>query len=455
MAVPAPAWRPRDTNPVPRMFPWQTVGVLVTTACLAMYLWLWIAARKPVAAGLLVIPLLLLMSAPVIRRAARREATFDLAGLLVTGLSLRFAYSYLRVSNASDAGVYFREGARLASSFRALHFDIDTGQKVPGTGALRYLAGLVDVVTFSNQMASFLVFTWLAFWGLYLMYRAFELAMPDGDRYRYARLVFLWPSLCFWPSSIGKESWLIFTIGAASLGAARVFTRRPGGYTLLVAALFAAGFVRPHVALLTLMAFVIALFVGTRHAPTSGARTPASIAKVAGLVVLVAVASLFASRTADFLGVNDLSSSSIDSALSKQTEQSTIGGSAFTPANASSPQGYAETFVTILIRPFPFESHNVDELLSAAEGIVLAGFAVTSWRRLASAPGRMRAQPYIGYALVFVFMFVYMFAAMANFGILARQRTQMLPFAFVLLCIPLATRARATGARRGAPAATA
>ena len=455
MAVPAPAWRPRDTSPVPRMFPWQTVGVLVTTACLAMYLWLWIGARKPVGAGLVLIPLLLLMSAPVIARAARREATFDLAGLLVTALSLRFICSYLRFANAADALEYFTEGTRLATSFRALHFDVETGRPVPGTGTVRYLTGLVNAVTFSNRMATTLVFAWFGFWGIYLMYRALVMAVPDADRYRYARFVCLWPSLCFWPSTIGKEACLIFTLGVASLGAARVFTRRPGGYILMITAIAAASFVRPHIAMLTLIAFVIALFVGTRHAPTSDAKTPASIAKVAALVVLIAVGSLFASRTADFFGTSDLSPSSIDTVLSKTTEQTSQGGSAFTPTSALTPQGYAVAFVTILVRPFPIEAHGAEELLSAAEGLVLAGLIIASWRRLATVPRRMRAQPYVGFAFVFVFMFVFMFASIANFGILARQRTQVLPFAFVLLCIPLATRARATGARRGAPAATA
>jgi len=39
-------------------------------------------------------------------------------------------------------------------------------------------------------------------------------------------------------------------------------------------------------------------------------------------------------------------------------------------------------------------------------------------------------------ALAFLLMFIYAFAAIANFAILARQRTQVLPYAFVLLAVP-------------------
>jgi hypothetical protein len=41
--------------------------------------------------------------------------------------------------------------------------------------------------------------------------------------------------------------------------------------------------------------------------------------------------------------------------------------------------------------------------------------------------------------------FVYGFAAVANFGILARERTQVLPFVFILLAIPAARGRHAAG----------
>ena len=48
----------------------------------------------------------------------------------------------------------------------------------------------------------------------------------------------------------------------------------------------------------------------------------------------------------------------------------------------------------------------------------------------------MRRRPYATFAFAYTLMFVYAFAAIANFGILSRQRTQVLPFVFVLLALP-------------------
>jgi hypothetical protein len=54
--------------------------------------------------------------------------------------------------------------------------------------------------------------------------------------------------------------------------------------------------------------------------------------------------------------------------------------------------------------------------------------AVKSWRR----------QPYVALAMTFAGVFVIAFASFPNFGLLARERVQLLPFYLVLLSIPKA-----------------
>jgi hypothetical protein len=304
---------------------------------------------------------------------------------------------------------------------------------------MRMVAGAVSVLTGTNRVAKFLIFAWLGFLGCYLLYRAFVTALPNADHHRYALLVFLWPSLCFWPSSIGKDCWMLLTLGIASLGAARVLVRRPGGYTLLVAGLLLGSFVRPHVSLMALLAFGVALLVGRRDSSRSGI-TPSSVAKVAGLVILIAIGGVLASRAADVLDVNDFSGASINSALETNSGRTDEGGSTFSAANPQNPLGYVEATVTILFRPFPIESHGAEQIATALEGLFLLGLVIASWRRLATVLLRLRSEPYVTYALVYLLMFFFAFGTIANFGILARQRSQAMPFFFVLLALPAATR---------------
>ncbi len=329
--------------------------------------------------------------------------------------------------------MYHEVGVLLADSFRNLDFGVDTGRQIPGTGSLRYLSGLVSVFTGTSFMAEFIVFTVVAFAGAVFFYLAFRTAVPDGDHKRYAFVLFLWPSLVFWPSSVGKEAVMAFTIGLASLGAARLFTHRRGGLTLLALGLLGAVMVRPHVALMVVVAVAVAyLFVRS----TAGSRV-LSGSKFVAIACLLVGGAVIASQTADFFDVDQLGTEEVDQTLSQTTEQTTeTSGGTFAPARVSSPVDYPAAVVTVTLRPFIFEARNTDQRISAMEGIALVVLLAVSWRRLLALPKTVLREPFVAYALSYVLLFCYAFSAVGNFGILARQRTQMLPLLFVLVALP-------------------
>ncbi len=450
--APAPARRPlrvelpeRDPK-TPR--PFTTLAVVAGFLVAALFSWAWLIDGKAVGVALIEVPLLLLLTTPLFLRAARDEPRFDLAGILALGLVLRFAASYYRFLHAADAFVYHTNGIKLAADYRHFNFGVDPGAPVPGTGGMRIVAGVVEVFTNGNMYGTFLVFTWLGFIGCYLFYRAFVTALPDCDAKRYALLVMLWPTMLYWPSSIGKDCWLIFGLGIASLGAARVLRRRNGGYTLLLIGTLCGSLVRPHVSLLLAIAFAVALLVG-RRADRPGSFTPAAIGKIAGLVVVLALGGYLATRTADLLNAQDINTN-VTSALDTNAARTGQGGSNFTASNPQNPVGYAEAAVTILFRPFPFEAHGIESLGTSLEALGLLVLAIVGWRRLLSIPKRIRPEPYVAMALAFVLMFIFAFGTIANFGILARERSQMMPYMFVLLSLTAV--AASTRESRRAPA---
>jgi len=422
---------------------WTFGAILAFLVCMALYAWFWVAGDQPIGAAFLVIPILVALTTPIFLR-AHSERSFDLAGLLALALLVRFMAVYYRYDTAVDARTYDVWGTRLADSFRQLNFAPDTQAAVPGTGSMRYISGLVHAVCGSDEMASFLIFAWIAFLGCYFLYRAFVTAVPDADRYRYAVLLFFWPSIVFWPSSIGKESVMLFSLGLAALGGARFFTRRPGGITLAFLGILITYLVRPHVALIMLLALGFALLIGRGQSRPTRSLTPGSIAKAAAVLLLILGVSYMAGRTARFLGVKTLQPSSTEEAFLEVQGNTKKGGSEFSPANATNPIGYPQAAVTILFRPFLFEAHTGEQIASALETLGLALLVVVSWRRLLSVPWRLRAQPYVALALAFVLVFFFVFAVISNFGILARERTMVLPFVLALLSVPaLSTNTRA------------
>ena len=71
---------------------------------------------------------------------------------------------------------------------------------------------------------------------------------------------------------------------------------------------------------------------------------------------------------------------------------------------------------------------------------------VISLPRLVRVPRFAVRSPYVTFALAYSGLFVLAFSAIGNFGLLARQRTQLLPFVLVLIAVParaLVTESRA------------
>lgn len=385
-----------------------------------------------------------------------RGRSFDLVGIALTGLGLklvgiaaRYGVVYDTYDGTTDAAVYHENGARLGRAYRALDFSEPALQKIPGTGFIRVVIGYVYAVTGPRIAFGFLVFGLFGFAGAWLFYRAFETAMPAGDHRRYALLIFLWPSLLFWPSSLGKEAWIILGIGTATFGVARVLSHRRGGFALAALGMWAVTMTRPHVAFLLFVAYSVAYFLR----PGAPGSQLGPIPKAFGLAFLFVVSGLFVTQFQDFFGIEGFDRESIESTFSETETNSKQGGSGFEPPDPWNPVGYVLAVVTVIARPFPFEADSIQMLGTSLEGLVLAFALVRVAPRILRAVTRPRQWAYATLAGAYTAGFCFAFASIANFGILARQRTQLLPFVFVLLCLPAAVdRSAVRSGRADAPA---
>ena len=78
-------------------------------------------------------------------------------------------------------------------------------------------------------------------------------------------------------------------------------------------------------------------------------------------------------------------------------------------------------------------------LMQSLEGLLVIVLIVRYWSRVKQLPRIMRTNPYVVFAVVYCLAFIIAFAGFANFGILARQRTLMIPLFVVLLALPAAS----------------
>ena len=382
-------------------------------------------------------PVLVALVVPIALHIARAERDPTLVGIVMAGIVakllgglLRFYVAFEVYSN-SDSLQYHLAGEQLVDRFRDGIFDPGIGQ-IAGTNFIKIFTGIVYSTLGVSRIGAFLVYSWIGFLGLVLMARAFRVAVPNGDSRRYLILVLFLPSLIYWPSAIGKEAWMMLALGLCAYGIACLLRGRATGVVSLGIGLLAVVMVRPHMSLIIFVGFVLALLV--RRVP---ARTYAApLFRIFGLIALLVVGVLLAGQTAEFIGQPTLTAEAVTTRLEYTENQTADGGSEFSPVNVNTPIDMAPAFVTVFFRPFVFEASNGQALLSAVEAMLLFLIACASWKRIRAVPRIFRSTPYVAFCIGYVLVFVYAFSSFSNFGLLARQRVQALPFLLVLFALP-------------------
>jgi hypothetical protein len=415
------------------------VGLLVTVLFVGSIVAL-LGSGSSDASALPIAVVLVLISLPVFARRARLDGDRTLFWLLVLAVLLKLAMAVVRhyvvfdlYNGIADASGYDGHGSRIAANFRAGVFD--TGlTDFSDTNFIRLLTGIVYTVSGSGTLGGFMVFSWIGFWGLYYFHRAFVLAVPEGRSRSYFYLLFFLPSLVFWPSSIGKEAWMMLGLGVGALGAAHVLSGRlRRGAPIVLLGLWMMAVVRPHVAALMAVALVAGYLVRPARRRAGGY---ALAGKVTGLVVLTVLTLFLVQRTDAFLRESGLGTQNVVAAIQGTFARTSEGGSQFQPSLVQSPTRAPIAVVTVLYRPLVVEAHNPQALAAALEGTFLLLLTVIRIPWILSGLRSVRRQPYVAFAIVFAGAFIVAFSGIANFGLLARQRVQLFPLFFVLLAVP-------------------
>jgi hypothetical protein len=433
------SWR-RPTGWSPITVTLFVLGLAIVAAYVAWLMYLMANGSYDTWGALLLGPVLFAVTLPALRRQAVREGDARVFTLLCAGLVLKLVAALARYyvgftvyGGSTDAGSYHEWGVRLSARFRDLIFV--TGQAdLTSTRFMRVFTGAVYTVIGPTKLGGFLFFSWIGFLGLFLFYRAFAVAVPDGRRRTYLKLVFFLPSLLYWPSSIGKEAWMMLALGLAAYGVARFLRGAMIGVIPALIGVWMTGVVRPHVAAIFAIAAIAAYVI--RPAPESQ-REIAVLIKAGVLVMLVLASGVLVQRTQEFLestGVNE--DQGISDTLQNTMFRTAQGGSEFQPSVLDSPFRAPLAGITVLFRPLLPEAGNFQGLLAAAEGTFLLGLTVFRWRWIWRAVTVLPRTPYLLLVVVFVGLFICGFSSIANFGILARQRVQVMPFYLVLLSVP-------------------
>ena len=168
--------------------PLGAVGLILVAGYCVLLTYLMSRSTFDAWGALLVAPVLVMAAVPLLYRQAIREGDLGLFALLVWALVLRLAASMVGYyiafgvyGGVADAHRYLDDGAAIADNFRHLIFSPGLGRWTD-TSLPTLLVGTVQTLIGPTSLGTYLVFSWIGFWGLFLFYRAFTIGVPEGSR---------------------------------------------------------------------------------------------------------------------------------------------------------------------------------------------------------------------------------------------------------------------------------
>jgi len=399
--------------------------------------------------------LLVLGLALIIAIVARSRRPLSLFGnLVLAAVALRVLGGLLRhfvitdyYHGYGDAIRYHVDGLAYAEALWDFDmdrfFDLATGGQWWGTQFLLYVSGVSLAIIGPTLRGEFVFFSLIGLVGCFAFATAYT---RSGDRHSkvvvrdYVWLLCLWPSMWFWPSSIGKEAILLCGLGIAVLG--YVGNRGHIRWIPFAAGTLLTFSIRPHVAAVFIASVLVAEWFGGGRRWTV-ARTFQAFASVVLFVFIVKEATAqFGFEVTDLEGANEF--------FQFRAGQTQAGGSEITSVGGG-PLGVIMAYVNILFRPFLFEAHNVMSLFSAVEVTALWVFAFRRRRRIAYALRNWKKDRFLRIGVPMTLLYVLMIGlTFSNLGIIARQRVLVMPFLFALLVgkRPVAKKVAATEPKR-------
>ena len=396
---------------------------------------LYLSASRNTAALPIAMLALVGLNGLLIRQLVRSQPVFGRLiriGFLFKALAVAcFMIVLLAVYRGGDALLYHLKATILADHFWEFGQLPDLFSE-GGTDFVNRLTGTIYIVLGKSFASGMLLFGCLGYWGCYFYLRTFQRMFPTRNLSVTAVMLFFFPSLVFWTASVGKDAIVLFSSGLLCYGASRLLTGGGwAGATLTALGLVGTGFARPHIALMLLLAAVVS-FTFSRSSPLLSH----NVTRMLGILLFIPALLLLAPLVQRYIGLEELSLGSSVDYLEHRLLVTTSGGSSFGAASFLRRLLFAPL---LLIRPLPWEAHNLTSAIAAAEGILFLVVLIVFRKNFIANLLRVRRNPLLLFILLFVIEFLLIFSSIGNFGILARQRVMVFPLLFLFFSAPAET----------------
>ncbi|MEM6813977.1 MAG: hypothetical protein AAF600_06235 [Bacteroidota bacterium] len=381
--------------------------------------------------GLLIALIILLASSYVLKpyvvgRFSSNATTFNYGVFFrVAGTSTYIFYAYNFSGGGVDAWIYDNYAAEFASYFRRLDLSPFYDERLWRNGQffytnfVAYPAAIFMIFTFDSEFGTFLLFSTICFIGLSFLFLSFR----NNYYYLNEKSVLIWlfffPALWFWTSTIGKDAFMFLGMGIMCIG----ISNRRLNYAYILLGLFVLYAFRPPTAYVALIA------LGTFFVLNLKDNTLVKMFKVAlGLGIIVVLANYLS----DLWGIEEFSNEQIAQLQQGTLRHNAYGGGVLDEKRGgltSIPRG----IVDVLMRPFLWEVRNPLTFASSLE--INSVLLLLLWKRksvvtfIRSSLKNRLSTFVISFVLVYTIT-VGLFEN--NIGLIARHRTIIFPFLFLM-----------------------
>ncbi len=367
----------------------------------------------------------------------------ELNNLFLNGFALRLGavvvvaliiLPYYAARNSADASYYDTQAGLIADQIRAgAWWQIDLRA---GTEMVSFVTALLYIPFGPSSAGMTFISGLLGFVGSLCFVGAAAESLPLKRLKQYAIFVMMLPSVVFWSTLFGKDSWVFFGLGISALGTAQWLRyRRWGGAAKMLIGFGITFAFRPYVALIVVLSLAFTTFFASeRHRLHS----PLSVIKSVFVLVLLIPLTLFMWKgVSQLTGVTEVSEESIVGRISQQGSQTKLGGGSDVDSTEIQGTGgfvrqLPEGAIRLLFRPWPWEATSFFMFVAALDNLVLIIVLVARRRNLMNAFRNIRTLPYQFFCLLCAIGLTIVFSTISNLGLLMREKTQVTPFLYVL-----------------------
>lgn len=323
-------------------------------------------------------------------------------GLFVWHTLFSLFYYYFTLYNISDAGKYYR-----ISKISEVEF-------YPGSPFIYYFSSIFSKWVDASYLNVTFIYNIFGLLGLVLLYHSLKKYIEKLSWYWFF-LLFI-PSMSFWSAGLGKDAISFFSVCLFLY----TITSNKKLYILLPISFFFMFMVRPHIALMMIVSFVIYFILRSKiHL----------LVKLITLPVIIAGVVVSSGFVQQYVGLDEASLDSVSGYVDDRQNSNQGGGSSIDLQSMS----YPVQMFTYVFRPLPFDAHSALALFTSIENtILLILFLYVLFKN------KFRLNYFIegknAWLLIYAFLTCSMLAiTTANLGIATRQKWMFMPILIYLL----------------------